>query len=338
MHILRLPRLLMSAAAVLLVSAVPVPHYAVSGSIPGPDGGWDYASVDPDAHVLYVAHGDAVMAVDLAHGDIVRSIGAVARAHAVVPISGKRELLVTSGRDNSVRLLDTIDGHEVAKIAVGENPDAAFYDTKSGNAVVMNAKDGTVSIIDISARKVIGTIQLKPGLEFGVMGGGKTLFVNNENENAIESADLGTGKMGASIAMPGCEAPTGLGYDAATHQLISACANGKAVVVDAASRKIVKLLDIGAGPDAVIMDVARRIAFIPCGRDGTISMVALDGAGGAHVVGTIKSETGTRTGALDAATGTLYLPTALFGPPLATGGRPTVRPASFHVVVVTPTR
>ncbi|MEI6644313.1 MAG: YncE family protein [Novosphingobium sp.] len=276
------------------------------------------------------------MAVDLANGNAVRSLGKIAKAHAVVPIPGKNMLLVSSAHDDSVRLLDTADGHEIAKIAVGSDPDAAFYDTATGHAVVMNAKDGTVSIIDVAAQKVVGTITLKAGLEFGVMGEGKTLFVNNEDLNEIEIADLGTQKVGKAIPMPGCEGPTGLGYDAATHQLISACANGKAVVIDAQSRRIVGLLDIGKGPDAVIMDTARRLAFIPCGSSGTISVIALDGAKGAAVVGTIASEQGARTGALDPASGKLYLPTAHFGPPATAGGRPVAIPGTFHVAIVSP--
>ncbi|OYY89395.1 MAG: gluconolactonase [Sphingomonas sp. 28-66-16] len=330
----RLPYLLVSIAAIGLVAAAAAPAYRVTGAIPGPDGGWDYAAVDATTHMLYVAHGSAAMAVDLAHGNAVRSLGTIARAHAVVPIPGKNLLLVSSAQDDSVRLLDTADGHEVANIAVGKDPDAAFYDAASGRAVVMNAKGGTVSVIDVAARQVVGTITLKPGLEFGVMGEGKTLFVNNEDENEIETADLATRKPGAAIAMPGCEGPTGLGYDAATHQLISACANGKAVVIDARTRRLVRLIDIGKGPDAVIMDTARRLAFIPCGRDGTISVVALDGAGGAQVTGTITSEIGARTGALDSATGTLYLPAARFGPPASPGGRPVAVPGTFHIVVV----
>lgn len=320
--------------AVIAIMAAAAPTYHVTGSIAGPDGGWDYASVDPQSKTLYVAHGDTAMAVDLAHDNQVRSMGTVARAHAVVPIPGQKLLLVSSGRDNSVRLLDTTDGHEVANIAVGENPDAAFYDAASGHAVVMNAKGGTVSIIDVAARKVVSTIALKPGLEFGVKGEGNTLFVNNEELNEVETADLANAKAGAAIAMPGCEGPTGLGYDAATHQLISACANGKAVVINARTRRVVRLLDIGKGPDAVIMDTARRLAFIPCGRDGAISIIALDGAGGATVAGSVTTEVGARTGAIDPATGTLYLPTARFGPPATPGGRPVAVPGSFHIVRV----
>jgi YVTN family beta-propeller protein len=325
--------LVVSVVAATLIAAAPAPTYVVSGSIPGPDGRWDYASVDSSAHQLYVAHGDVVTAVDLGT-KAVRSFGAIAKAHAVVPITGKSMLLVTSGNDNSVRLLATGDGRELARIPVGADPDAAFYDAASGRAVVMNAKDGTVSVIDVAARKVVRTITLKPALEFGVLGKNNMLYVNNEDLNEIESANLTNGKVGATIPLLGCTGPTGLGYDEKTGQLISACANGKAAVVDAVSHKMVKLLSIGSGPDAVIMDTARRVAIIPCGRDGTLSIVALDSADGAKVIATAISEKGARTGALDPSNGTIYLPTAAFSQPASAGARPAAVPGSFHVVAM----
>jgi YVTN family beta-propeller protein len=329
-----LPNLLLAAAAMTLATAASALNYGVTDSIPGPDGGWDYANVDSATRTLYVAHGDTVFAADLAHGAKARSFGTVAHAHAVVPIAGKPELLVTSGGDDTVRLFDTRSGKQLANIAVGTDPDAAFYMPSTGQAVVMNAKAGTVSVIDVAARKVVRTITLKPGLEFGQAGPGNTLFVNNEDENEIETADLATGKAGPSIALSGCTGPSGLAYDVKSGELISACDNGKAAVADARTHKLVKLLEIGAGPDAVILDAAHRLAFIPCGKSGTVTMIALDGAAGAHVIGTVKSETGARTGALDPGDGALYLPTARFAPPATPGARPAALPGSFHVVVM----
>lgn len=327
-------RLSAAMLALSLTAAAP-PPYHVSGSIKAPDGGWDYASVDPDSRTLFVARGADVTAIDLAHGNAVRSFGAIAKGHAVVPLPGHM-LLVTSGHDDSVRLIDTADGREVAKIAVGSDPDAALYDASTGLAAVMNAKGGTVSVIDVARRSVVRTITLKPGLEFAVVAADGTLFINNEDASEIETANITTGAAGPAIALTGCTGPTGLALDPASHVLISACANGKAAVVDAQTKTLRGLLAIGAGPDAVILDAARRLAFVPCGRDGTLSVVALDGAAGPAVVNTVKTGRGARTGALDPATGNLYLPTADFGAAPAGGGRPVMIPGSFHVIAVSP--
>lgn len=332
------PLVRLSAAVLALSLAAPAiaaPVYEVAESIKAPDGGWDYAQVDPGSRTLFVARGAEVTAVDLAHGNAVHSLGTIAKGHAVVPLPGHM-LLVTSGHDDSVRLIDTTDGKEMARIAVGADPDAALFDAASGLAAVMNAKAGTVSVIDIARRSVVRTITLKPGLEFAALAEDGTLFVNNEDENEIETANITTGVTGPAIRLGGCTGPSGLALDTATHVLISACANGKAAVVDARTRSLRGLLTIGLGPDAVILDAQRRLAFVPCGHDGTLSVIALDRATGQAVVAVAVTERGARTGALDPETGRLYLPTAAFGPTPAGGGRPAMVPGSFHVLVLRP--
>jgi len=328
-----MPRLLLLASAGAIAAAAPAPSYKVARSIPVPDGGWDYAKVDTEAGKLYVARTDSVTVVDL-KTDAVSSIGTIVRGHAVVPIAGTTLLLVSSGRDDSVRILDTATGTEKAKIAVGSDPDAAYYNAMTKHALVMNAKAGTVSIIDPVAATVVGTITLKPGLEFATEAGG-TLYVNNEDLNEVETADIATGKAGAAIPLTGCTGPTGLGFDKQRNRLISACANGKAAVVDLATKQV-SLLSIGLGPDAVIIDRPRGVALIPCGKDGTLSVIDIASPGAATVIATVPTEPGARTGAVDRRDGNVYLPTARFGPPATAGGRPAMIPGSAHILVLSP--
>ena len=327
-----MPRIIALFAALLSTAAVAAPDYHVAGSISGPDGSWDYARVDPAAHKLYVARANAVTVVDLASG-AAASIGEIQRGHAVVPLPGGH-LLVTSGTDGTVRFFGT-DGKQIASIAVGKKPDAAILDDSGKRAFVMNSDSGTVSVIDTVAMKVAQTITVKPALEFAAFAGG-ALFINDEDANEIEVADVATGKLGKPIALTGCEGPTGLGYDAKHGRLISACANGKAAVVDAKARKLLALVDIGKGPDAVIVDEARGLAFVPCGRDGVLDILSLASSKDVTRVGRITTEAGARTGALDPTTGIIYLPTAAFGAPAQPGGRPAPTPGSFHIVVVKP--
>lgn len=322
-------------ALALVAAASAAPSYHVAESIPGPDGaGWDYATVDAATRRLYVAHGDAVTVVDIGAAHAVVSIGAISHGHGVVPVAGGKMVLVTSGRDSTVRLIDTTTGKQVASIPVDKDPDAAILDPATGHVLVMNAEAGTIAEIDVDKKSVARTIAVKPALEFAAIGRGRTLFVNNEDANEIDTVDLRGGKIGPPIALTGCEAPTGLAYDAKTDRLIAACANGKAAIVDGTARRLVALVDIGRGPDAVILDAGRRLAFIPCGRDGVLEILSLDAPGGVGRVATVKTEIGARTGALDPVTGAIFLPTARFGPPVAGVKRAPALPGSFHIVVV----
>src|SRR3954469_1483895 len=174
-------KMLPVVAAILLtspVAAAPPPHHAVTGSIPGPDGGWDLASVDPAAHRLFIARSAAVTVIDLAQPPQVRTIGQVVRGHAAIALPHGR-VLVTSGTEGKARIFDAISGADVADATVGQNPDAAIWDARIGAALVMNARSGTVSVVD-PAGNVVRTIALAPGLELPALGENGLLYVNNE--------------------------------------------------------------------------------------------------------------------------------------------------------------
>jgi DNA-binding beta-propeller fold protein YncE len=330
--------LLAALGAAVPLAAAPAPHYEVTGSVAGPDGGWDLLTVDPAAHRLYVARATSVTMVELRGAPNVSSIGNVQRGHAAVPIPGRNLLLVTSGSDGRARLYATPGGRLVADIPVGRKPDAAIWDARLGAVLVMNAEDGTVAVVDPARRAVVRTIRLAPGLELPVLDGRGMLYVNNEELGLIHVADPATGRVGAPIALPGCQGPTGLAYDGRGGRLIAACANGKAAIVDLASGRLIQLVDIGRGPDGAVVDDARGVALIPCGRDGELDVIPLREPGPLAVAARVPTETGARTIALDPATGRVYLPTARFGAAPAGGGRPQALPGSFHILVVSPAR
>lgn len=316
------------------VAAAPAYDYQVAQSVALPDGGWDYASFNAKTGQVLVARTTSVDVIDVAHGNAVHHIGSVQRGHAAMPLPDGKRVLVTSGNDASVRILDIVSGTELARISVGKKPDAATLDPATGNALVMNAADGSVAVIDSNAAKVLKTIPVKAGLEAAVVAGNGKLYVNNEDANEVEVVDLSKGVAETPIALTGCEGPSGIGYDAKTDRIVSACANGKAAIVDPSHRKLVGLVDIGRGPDTVLMDASRGLALIPCGRDGVLDVIALSGSGGARRVSRIATETGARTGAIDPATGTVYLPTARFIPSAQPGARPTMVPGSAHLLVL----
>ncbi len=319
-----------------LAIAGTTPTYVTAVPIAGPDaGGWDYARVDPGAHRLYVARTGNVSVFDTADGKAIGSIGSIAHGHAVVPVTGGR-LLVTSGDDATVRFLAVNDGHEIGRVKVGAKPDAAILSTDGRTAFVMNAASGTISMIDVASMRQTRTIAVRPALEYAALATDGTLFVNDEDANEMEVVDVRTGRAGKPIAMPECEAPSGLAYDDRTGRLISACANGRAAIVNARTRRVMEYVETGRGPDAVILDAARRLAFVPCGRDGVLDILSLADA---HVrrIGRVKTAVGARTGALDPNSGAIYLPAAELRASDVPDGRPTVIPGTFRILVVRPT-
>lgn len=326
-----LPKILLAGLAIpFCLAAAPGPKYVVSGKLPAPDGGWDYASFDPSSGQLLVARGSSVSIIDPSKTHAVRHIGHLEHGHAAFAVAGNR-ILATSGADGKVVIIDRATGTQRA-VTVGKDPDAALIEPGGHRAWIMVARSGAATEIDIDAATVLRSIPLKPGLEFPVLVG-NTLYVNNEDTNEIERADLTKGEAIKPVALPGCMAPSGLGYDALSHQLVSACSNGKAAIVDIGTGRVTMLLTVGHGPDAVIMDQQHHLAFIPCGKDGVLDIIAL-AEGSARVVGLVTTQIGARTGAIDPRDGTLYLPTANFRKVKGHEQRSIQVPGSFHILVV----
>jgi DNA-binding beta-propeller fold protein YncE len=322
---------LLAAVAVAVVTpAIAAPMMSVTARIPGADGRWDYASVDAASHRLFVARGEGVMTVDLTTGKVNNAFVAGERVHAAFVIPGSSIGVSTNGTTNSTKLFDAATGAVTATIKVGAKPDAATYDSGSGTVWVMNADDGTASIIDPKAAKLIGSVAIGGALEFAVVDGKGHLFVNVEDKHQIAMVDIKARKVLRRTNLVGCEDPSGLALTA-KGMLIAACANGVAKTVNAASGKLGSDIAIGPHPDAVIYDVARNRAYVPSGGDGTLTVI--DTAAAQPVgIGKITTQVSARTGAVDPTTGKVYLPTQKLD---ANGeGKPKAVSGSFEVLVI----
>src|SRR5580700_10808459 len=123
------------------------PNLSVIATIPGSDGGWDTASVDAGARRLYVAHGDAVMAVDLDSGKVTPKLIEGKRLHAILPLADGRALS-TNGGDNTATLFEAATGKLIASIATGVEPGLAIFEPSSGLVMVMDGRGGDITLID----------------------------------------------------------------------------------------------------------------------------------------------------------------------------------------------
>ena len=325
-------------AATLAAGAQAAPTYAVTDHLKGGgDGGWDLVSFDPAHGKVFIARAGGVNVVDVAARTIsTLTIPGAGRMHTPVPLDHGALLLVTDGTANVAHLIDAATGASVADAAVGQKPDAAVFDPASGMALVMNGKSGDVTFVDPRSRKSVASVMVGGGLEIGAVDGKGRAFVNIEDQNQIAVIDTKAHTLVGRYALPGCTGPTGIAYAANAGVLISSCANKVAKVLNAADGADLGTLTIGAGPDTVLYDPVRKLAFIPCGRDGVLEVIAVRGAHDVAIVQTVTTQVGARTGAVDPASGAVYLPTAQFQPAATAGGRPTPVPGTFEVLVVTP--
>lgn len=305
----------------------------VTGSISGPDGGWDYASIDRSTQMLFVARHKGITAVDLRSRHVFPLFVRANHVHGVLILPGG--LMVSSDEGTStVELLSAADGREMASLPAGRKPDAIAYDAETGLVAVMNSLDGTAELIDPQKRVEVGSITIGGVLEFAEGDGAGRIFVNVKSRSEVAVLDLLHRRVSARYRLPGCADPSGLAVDARLGLVLSACANGKAIALSIEDGRPVSVAPIGRGPDAVILDRQRRRFLIPCGDSGVLTIISEEANGTLRRQATVRTAEGARTGALDPSTGNLYLPTANFEPRKPGQWQGDIIPGSFRILIL----
>ena len=323
------------SAAILLAAAASAaqPQYRVVAQLPAGDGGWDIDSVDPVAQRLYVGRSDGVTAIDLRSGKATDRIVPGDGVHAALAIPGTRDVVSTNGKSNNALLFDGVNGKIRATIPTGTKPDAAAYDPATRTLWIMNPGSGDMTVVDPASARVLATVPVGGSLEFATADGRGRLYANVEDKNEVLVIDTRSRKLLSRFALQGCDGPTGIAYDAASREILSACGgNGVAVVSAPDGRQIARLV-IGKGADGAVFDPVRKVALVPAGRDGNVTVIRLGQK--PAVLGQVATAVSARTIALDPSTGRAYLPSATLAPPVG-NERPNPVPGTFRVLVLAP--
>src|SRR5215469_5517680 len=202
----------------------------VTGSISGPEGGWDYVTIDRSTQTLLVARHKGITAVDLRNQRVFPLFVRADHVHDVLILPGG--LMVSSEEGTStVELLRAGNGRRVASFSAGRKPDAIAYDAQTGLVAVMNSLDGTVELIDPQQRAQVGSITVGGVLEFAQGDGAGRIFVNIKSQSEVAVLDVLHRRVSARYRLPGCADPSGLAVDTRLGLVLSACANGKAIAL-----------------------------------------------------------------------------------------------------------
>jgi DNA-binding beta-propeller fold protein YncE len=303
------------------------------------DGGWDYLTVDEAAGRLYVSHASMALVVDLKTGKQIGEIADTNGIHGIALAPSLNKGFTSDGRDNSVTVFDLKTLEVTGKIQVtGKNPDAILYDAFSGKLFTFNGGSSNASVIDPKQGKEIATIQLDGKPEFPQTDGKGKIYVNIEDKSEISVINAKTFKVEKSWLIAPGEEPSGLALDNQTHRLFSVCGNKLMVISDAEAGKVVTTLPIGEGCDGVAFDPGTKRAFSSNGGDGTITVVQEENKDKFEVVETVATQKGARTITIDKNTHHLYLSTAEFGTLVEGSRRPPMKPGTFMVLDVAPTK
>jgi len=331
-----LPALFLTLAATL--GGAGSYHLLKTIPIPG-DYGWDYLTADSEARRLYISHDKEVVVLDLDSGAIIGKIpGSDVHGIAVVKTLGRGFISATD--PGSVTVFDLKTLAVIAKVPVGEDPNAIFYDGKTKRIFTVDRGSKRVSALDPKTARVVGTVEGLGGrTEHAVSDEAGHVFLNMQDLGTLLRIDAQALKVTDTWPLTPCEQPSSMDMDRVHHRIFIGCRSGVMTVVDSLTGKIVDMQPFGRGVDAAEFDPASSLVYFSTGGgDGALSIFHEDTPDKYTLVDTVKTQPGARTMALDRKTGRVYLSAAKLGPvPPAAKEVPRPRapmlPGTFGVLV-----
>jgi outer membrane protein assembly factor BamB len=252
---------------------------------------------------------------------------------ALVPQVGRG--FITDGGAGTVIIFDLKTYAVLGTIATADDADGIIYDPASKRLLIACGDAGALvplaPDVDPKTGKADAPIPLNGKPEFMAADGQGKVYVNLVDKNIVAAVDLHAGKVIARWPTAPGATPVGLSIDARNGRLFVGCRSKKMIIMNTRDGSVLADLPIGAGVDATAFRDGS--AFASCG-DGTLAIIRETSPAKFEVVQTVTTAPGARTMAVDARTGTVYLPTADLEPTTNARGRRNPVPGTFKVVVV----
>jgi DNA-binding beta-propeller fold protein YncE len=289
--------------------------------LPGNNSRFDYASLDPERGLLFIAHLGAseVVEVDVHSGQVVRTIPNVAQVHGVLVVGSLDRVYATATGANHVVAVDENTGVVLGQATTGQYPDGLAYDPRRNTVWTTNESEGTETVVDAASLQPRGTVELDGDVgNVGYDQGSDRMLVAVQGNNDLAVIDPETLTIARRVALPGCQHPHGLAVDTPDRLAFVACDhNATLVTVDLSTWRVIGTNPVGEDPDVLAYDNAAHRLYVAA-ESGTVTTLdlhdhslAVSGSGhladGAHVV------------AVDISTHRSYYPV-----PAGSGGHPAL--------------
>jgi DNA-binding beta-propeller fold protein YncE len=244
--------------------------------LPGDNSRFDYASLDAQRGLLFVAHLGAseVVEIDVNAGRAVRTIPNVSQVHGVLVVGTLGRVYATATGTNQVVAIDENTGNEIGRAPTGEYPDGLAYDPRRNAIWTTNEAAGSETVVDAATLQPRGTVEL--GGEVGNVGYDSMndrMLVAEQGRNDLAVVDPASRAVVRRVELPGCEHPHGLAVDPPSRLAFVACdENATLVTVDENTWRVVGTNHVGDDPDVLAYDATAHRLYVAA-ESGTVTVL-----------------------------------------------------------------
>ncbi len=339
---MRMISLIVPALTVLLFAPAP-PALAQTDwqvvktfQIGGP-GGWDYLTVDPETHRLYVPRTTHTMVIDAESGKTLADLPGQKNAHgvALAPAAG-RGFISDGGGDGAIVIFDLKTYAVLGSLAAMPDADGIIFDPTSGHVLVVSGRGKALMSfqpdIDPKNGQIDAPIVLRGEPEFLAADAAGKVYINLMDTHEVAVVDFKARKVVANWPVAPGGLPVGMAIDTKNGRLFIGCRGPqKLIVMSTKDGKVLSDLPIGESVDAVKLDNGQAFASTA----GAQLFVAGEKSPGKFAITqTVKTGDGARTMGVDPTTHRIYLPAAEFE--VGANGRRGPKPGTFMILVVAP--
>jgi len=307
-------------AAAQVSGTAPAWRVVADVPLPGKPARLDYQSFDASTGWLWIAHMGAgqVLAFDVRARRVAARVPNMPGVSGIRVVPAVQRVFASLSAGHAVAVLDSRDGHVVARVPGGRFPDGISYAPRAHKLYVSDEYCRQELVIDVASSAPRRPIPL--GGEVGntqydsITG---RIWAAVQTRNELAAIDPLADSVVERVAVPGVEHPHGFYLDAPRRlAYVTGEASGTLGVFDLRTKRVVHTYRVGDEPDVIDLDPVRHRLYVAC-ESGVITPFEVRGdtlislpeyrAPHAHSV------------AVDPSTGLIYVPLE------SLQGRPTLR-------------
>ena len=241
-------------------------HPVVRIPLPGDSSRFDYAGLDADRGLLFIAHLGAsrVIEVDVRADRVVRTIDGLPGVHGVLVVPSRHTVYTTATDANQVAAIDETTGRVLHRSPTGDHPDALAYDPAHGTVWTTDESGGSETVVDAATGAARGTVPL--GGEAGNVGydpADGQMLVDVQTRDQLAVIDPSTLRITRRVPLPGCDHDHGLALAPTDRLAFIACdGNARLLTLDLTTWRITGTDRVGQDPDVLSYDPSARRLYV----------------------------------------------------------------------------
>jgi DNA-binding beta-propeller fold protein YncE len=247
-------------------------------------------ATSPDGKLAYVpiygnsgvgqpgTDGTNVVVIDVATRKVTGNIdfGKGVRPHCAVFGPKNGLLYVSTEIDRSISIIDPATLKIIGSVPTGQEQSHMLAVTRDGHrGYTANVGPGTVSVLDLDARKTLAIISVSPQIQrISLSVDDSLVFTSDVTKPQLAVIDTATNKVKTWVQMPG------LGYGTAPTAdgrwlIVALPLIHQVGVVDLSTMKVAHTIDVPARPQEVIVAPDNKVAYVSCDQSGKVAVISL---------------------------------------------------------------